>query len=83
MSTQTTCKNCNATLDEGTVFCPMCGTKREVTSPPEKNVFCSKCGKPSGAELAFVRNVVILFVKMPRLLPLITTMNQKKILREC
>ena len=53
MSTQTTCKNCNATLDEGTVFCPMCGTKREVASPPEKNVFCSKCGKPSGAELAF------------------------------
>lgn len=53
MSTQTTCKNCNATLDEGTVFCPMCGTKRDVASPPEKNVFCSKCGKPSGAELAF------------------------------
>lgn len=78
MSTQTTCKNCNATLDEGTVFCPMCGTKREVASPLRKTYSAQNVGNHPVRSWLFVRNVVILFVKMPRLLPLITTMNQKR-----
>ncbi len=53
MSNQTICQNCKAALEEGAVFCPLCGTKKEIITPAKKAHFCSQCGTEASAELAF------------------------------
>ncbi|TAH71525.1 MAG: hypothetical protein EWM47_04510, partial [Anaerolineaceae bacterium] len=53
MSNQINCQNCKAVLEEGAIFCPACGTKKEIITPAKKTVFCTSCGAQAGAELAF------------------------------
>ncbi len=54
MLSKGTCPNCKAEVDEGSKFCPECGTKIEAQEQAEpscfETVFCSQCGTKTTTE---------------------------------
>jgi RNA polymerase subunit RPABC4/transcription elongation factor Spt4 len=57
MTMKETCPNCNTALEEGSKFCPECGTKIEIhqeEQPPSyETVYCPECGAKTTTEFTF------------------------------
>ena len=55
----TRCLNCGAELQQGTVFCPICGTKvveNQIQRPQEIQKVCLNCGNVMREEAVFCSN---------------------------
>ena len=46
------CTNCNAPLEDGSLFCPNCGTKFDAAQAPAPSemIFCASCGQQTATE---------------------------------